>query len=170
MERRPADADDRLQGRAVKEPLIAINHRGVEPADAGFVQFPRLRGRSLGASIGEHDPARDDRARRIARAGPSGVERAAVVDRDLDLVVPPFDRLGAELQRDRLVLVPDPAVRLDVAKPGDHAGGLKRQGRLREHLSHDGERHDRQPEPFRIERRDPSAAQRVLRRDRVVQA
>ncbi len=164
-----ADLDQRLERRAVEQPLLAIERFGGEPAGPRVGQAPRdglRRGRRRG---GEHGDGLEDRA-----SGCRPAVRAAIEKADVYAF---FHRLAngfapaAKLQHNGSVLVLDPPVGMDPLESRQHqARRGEQRGRLRRHLGHHGERQDRQPTAVRLERRDPPAAQRMLIGDRIVAA
>ena len=117
-----SDPCESLERRAVKEPLVAIELVGGEPAPARIFHGEWGRGRRLETRLAEHDDALN--VGFIAGFSPSG--RAEVANRAKH-----FRRIrqltpGGNLERDRLVFISDPSIRLHATKRHDRLTGNER--------------------------------------------
>ena len=97
-------------------------------------------------------------------------ERTSIEDADPEaLVAARRGVTAAQLEVDRLILVPHPFVGPHLRQAREHQTRRHGQGgRLRGHLGHDRERKDRKALELRVERRNLASTQRVVLCDRIV--
>ena len=139
-----SDFGQGLHGRAVEQPLLAIQSLGRELAGAGMSQIEHRGSNRLGRLIGEPDGALIDQAS-LGRG--KGFVSLRMMEGNANAARISRGALATDDQHPTAT-VRDPLVGADIEQALEHEPGRNEQGAsLGENLGHHAERQDRQPFP-----------------------